>query len=64
MKRKKLIINTVYGLFVKPKVSVSNFKNIEFGNIFKGFNPFEFLKFETRWDCRSYRIYGARCHAA
>jgi hypothetical protein len=26
-----------------PKVSVSNFKNIEFRNIFKGFDPFEFL---------------------
>ena len=48
----------------KPKMSVSNFKNIEVKNIIKGFDPFEFLKFETRWDCRSYRIYGVRWHPA
>ncbi len=49
---------------IESKVSVSNFINIEIINIFKGFDPFEFLKLETRWDCRSYRIYGVRCHAA
>jgi len=27
----------------RPKVSVSNIKNTEFRNIFKGIDPFEFL---------------------
>ena len=49
---------------VKPKVSVSNFKNVELENIYKGFYPFEFLKFKTHRDCRSYRIYGVSCHPA
>jgi hypothetical protein len=43
---------------IRPKMSVSNFKNMGFRNNFKGFSSFEFLNFETRWDCRSYRIYG------
>ena len=47
-----------------PKMSVSNFKNVGFRNNFKGFDSFEFLKFGTRWDCRSYRIYGVRCYPA
>jgi hypothetical protein len=34
------------------------------GEMDVGNDQIEFLKFETRWDCRSYRIYGVRCHAA
>ena len=45
-------------------MSVSYFKNTGFRNKFKEFDPFEFLKVETRWDCRSYRIYSVRCHTA
>jgi hypothetical protein len=47
-----------------PKLSVSNFKNEQNKHIFNKFHLFDFLKFETRWDCRSYRIYGVRCLAA
>jgi len=39
-------------------MSVSNFKNMGFRNNFKEFDSFKFLKIETHWDCRSYRIYG------
>ena len=49
---------------ILPKFSVSNFKNVGFKYNFKGLNSFEFIKFETRWDCRSYRIYSVRCHTA
>jgi len=45
-------------------MSVSNFKDMRFRHNFKGLDLFEFLKFETHWDCRSYRIYGVRCHTA
>ena len=41
-------------------MSVSNFKNMGFKNNFKGFDSFEFLKFETRWYCLSYCIYSVR----
>jgi cyclopropane fatty-acyl-phospholipid synthase-like methyltransferase len=46
------------------KMSVSNFKHVGFRNNLKGFDSFEFLKYETRWDCRYYRIYSVRCHTA
>lgn len=42
----------------------ANFKNICFMYLFNGFGLFEFIKFETRWACRYYRIYGVRCEAA
>jgi len=51
-------------MFNSDKMPISNFKNMGFKNNFKGFDAFEFLKIETRWDCRSYRIYGVRCHTA
>ena len=47
-----------------PKVSVLNFKNMDVRYKFKGCYSFEFLKYETRWDCRTYRIYGVRCRTA
>jgi len=45
-------------------MSVSTFKNIGFRNNFKRFDSFKFLKIETLWDRRSYRIYGVKCHPA
>jgi hypothetical protein len=49
--------------FHLPKLSVPNFKKVNVF-IFVEFYRFLFLKFETHWDCRSYRIYGVRCHPA